>query len=119
MTSLTAKQLKDYDDYGYVAPINVLTLDEAEEIKKEIEHIEKKWPDELVGLGRNNIHYISPVFDKICHNFKILDAVESIIGKDILVGGTTLFIKDSDNKGFVSCRSRRIYRMVYRSSKRW
>ena len=102
MTSLTAKQLKDYDDYGYVAPINVLTLDEAEEIKKEIEHIEKKWPDELVGLGRNNIHYISPVFDKICHNFKILDAVESIIGKDILVGGTTLFIKDSDNKGFVS-----------------
>jgi len=46
MTSLTAKQLKDYDDYGYVAPINVLTLDEAEEIKKEIEHIEKKWPDE-------------------------------------------------------------------------
>ncbi len=36
MTSLTAKQLKDYDDYGYVAPINVLTLDETEEIKKEI-----------------------------------------------------------------------------------
>jgi len=28
--------------------------------------------------------------------------VESIIGKDILVGGTTLFIKDPDNKGFVS-----------------
>ena len=102
MTSLTAKQLKDYNDYGYVAPINVLTLDEAEEIKKEIEHIEKKWPDELVGLGRNNIHYISPIFDKICHNSKILDAVESIIDKDILVGGTTLFIKDPDTKGFVS-----------------
>jgi ectoine hydroxylase-related dioxygenase (phytanoyl-CoA dioxygenase family) len=45
---------------------------------------------------------ISPVFDKVCHNSKILDAVESIIGKDILVGGTTLFIKDPDNKGFVS-----------------
>ncbi len=53
-------------------------------------------------MGRNNVHYISPVFDKVCHNSKILDAVESIIGKNILVGGTTLFIKDPDKKGFVS-----------------
>ena len=32
MTSLTSKQLKDYEDYGFVAPIDVLTLDEANEI---------------------------------------------------------------------------------------
>ena len=102
MSSLNVRQLKNYEDQGFLAPIDVLSLEEAKEIKKEIEHIEKKWPEELVGLGRNNIHYISPVFDKICHNSKILDAVESIIGKDILVGGTTLFIKDPDKKGFVS-----------------
>ncbi len=102
MTTLTSGQLKNYEEHGYVAPINVLSLEEVNGIKKEIEHIEKKWPDELIGLGRNNIHYISPTFDKICHNSKILDAVESIIGKDILVGGTTLFIKDPDKKGFVS-----------------
>ena len=102
MSSLTFKQLKDYEDYGFVAPIDVLTSDEANEIKTEIEKIEKKWPNELDGLGRNYVHMISPVFDKVCHNSKILDAVESIIGKDILVGGTTLFIKDPDNKGFVS-----------------
>jgi ectoine hydroxylase-related dioxygenase (phytanoyl-CoA dioxygenase family) len=99
---LTTKQLKDYNDHGYVAPIDILTADEANEIKEEIEKIEKKWPKELDGLGRNYIHMISPVFDKVCHNSKILDAVESIIGKNILVGGTTLFIKDPDNKGFVS-----------------
>ena len=102
MTVLNAKQLKDYKNHGFVAPVDVLSLEEATKIKEEIEYIEKKWPDELVGLGRNNVHYISPVFDQVCHNFKILDAVESIIGKDILVGGTTLFIKDPDSKGFVS-----------------
>ncbi len=102
MSSLNEKQLKDYEDHGFVAPINVLTLEEATKIKEEIEYIEKKWPDELIGLGRNNVHYISPIFDQVCHNSKILDAVESIIGKDILVGGTTLFIKDPDKKGFVS-----------------
>ena len=101
MPTLTSKQLKQYKDQGYVAPIDILSLEEVIKIKTEIEYIEKKWPDELIGLGRNNAHYISPVFDRVCHNSKILDAVESIIGKDILVGGTTLFIKDPDNKGFV------------------
>ena len=102
MSSLNEKQLKDYEDHGFVAPIDVLTLEEATKIKEEIEYIEKKWPDELIGLGRNNVHYISPIFDQVCHNSKILDVVESIIGKNILVGGTTLFIKDPDKKGFVS-----------------
>ena len=102
MTTLTFHQLKQYNDYGYVAPINILSSEEVKKIKTEIEYIEKKWPEELIGLGRNNAHYISPIFDKVCHNSKILDAVESIIGKNILVGGTTLFIKDPDSKGFVS-----------------
>ena len=102
MIGLTSKQLKDYNDHGYVSPIDVLTSEEANEIRREIEKIENKWPNELDGLGRNYVHMISPIFDKVCHNSKILDAVESIIGKDILVGGTTLFIKDPDNKGFVS-----------------
>ncbi len=53
-------------------------------------------------MGRNNVHYISPVFDKVVHSSKILDVVEDIIGKNILVGGTTLFIKEPDKKGYVS-----------------
>ena len=102
MTTLTSKQLKDYKDKGYIAPIDILSLKEVTKIKTEIEHIEKRWPEELTGLGRNNVHYISPVFDQIVHNFKILDVVEEIIGPNILVGGTTLFIKEPDKKGFVS-----------------
>ena len=69
MSLLNSKQLEDYNNNGFVAPIDVLTLEEADEIKKEIEYIEKKWPNELIGLGRNNVHYISPIFDKVCHNY--------------------------------------------------
>ena len=70
MSLLNTKQLRDYSDNGFIAPIDVLSLEEVKEIKKEIEYIEKKWPNELIGLGRNNVHYISPVFDKVCHNDK-------------------------------------------------
>ena len=102
MSNLSLEQINQYKEDGYIAPIDVLTKDEAEEVKKEIEYIEKKWPNEIEGLGRNYVHLISPVLDKVSHNSKILDAVESIIGKDILVCGTTLFIKNPDKKGFVS-----------------
>jgi len=102
MTNLSSEQINQYKEDGYIAPINVLSREEAEEIRVEIEIIEKKWPNELEGLGRNYIHLISPVFDKISHNSKILDAVEGIIGKNILICGTTLFIKNPDQKGFVS-----------------
>ena len=102
MTSLSSDQLKQYEEDGYVSPIDVLSKDEAKEVRDEIEFIEKKWPNELEGLGRNYIHLISPTFDKICNNIKILDAVESLIGKNILICGTTLFIKNPNEKGFVS-----------------
>ena len=102
MSSLTVSQIKQYKEEGYVAPIEALSRDEAFEIRDEIEFIEKKWPNELEGLGRNYIHLISPVFDKVGHNQKILNAVESIIGKNILICGTTLFIKNANEKGFVS-----------------
>ncbi len=102
MSSLTSDQLKQYEEEGFVAPIDVLSNEEAKEIRDEIELIEKKWPNELEGLGRNYIHLISPVFDKVCNNKKILDAVESLIGKNILICGTTLFVKNPNEKGFVS-----------------
>ena len=102
MPFLSSAQLKQYKDEGYVSPIDALSKDEALEIREEIELIEKKWPKELEGLGRNYIHLISPIFDKVSHNPKILDAVESIIGRDILICGTTLFIKNPNEKGFVS-----------------
>ena len=37
MSALNERQLKDYGDNGFISPIDVLTLEEAAEIKKEIE----------------------------------------------------------------------------------
>ena len=73
MSKLTSDQIKQYQDKGFVAPIEALSQDEANEVREEIEFIEKKWPKELEGLGRNYVHLISPIFDKVVHNSKILE----------------------------------------------
>ena len=102
MANLSEQQINFYNKKGYIAPINVLSKQEANEIRQEIEIIEEKWPNALEGIGRNYLHLISPVLNKVCLNNKILDAVESIIGKNILICGTTLFIKNPHEKDFVS-----------------
>ena len=102
MTMLTTDQLNHYKDKGYIYPVNALTSFEAKEIREEIEKIENEWPGALEGINRNYIHLISPIFNKVCLNKNILDAVQSVIGKNILICGTTLFIKNPNEKGFVS-----------------
>ena len=102
MTYLSSNQLKQYESEGFVSPINIFSKDEAKKIRNEIEMIEKEMPGELEKSGRYNAHLISPLLDEVTHNPKILDAVESLIGEDILVCGTTLFIKNPHEKGFVS-----------------
>src|SRR6056300_1636050 len=100
--SLTDQQVIQYNKEGYIAPIDALTKEQALDARKEIELIEKELPDEINKSGRYNVHLISPKLDEIVHNSKILDAVEKIIGRNILVCSSTLFIKDPDQKGFVS-----------------
>jgi len=102
MTYLNSNQLKQYNEEGYVAPLDILTKEEALDARNEIELIEKEMPNEIDKSGRYNAHLISPKLDAIVHNSKILDAVESIIGKNILVCSTTLFIKNPKQVGFVS-----------------
>ena len=49
--------------------------------------------------GRNNAHQVFPLFDHIAHHPSILDVIESLIGPNILVAGTTLFIKEPEQPG--------------------
>ena len=105
MSHLSKNEINQYNEKGYLAPIDVLTKDEADEVKEEIEFIEKKWPKELEGLGRNYVHLISPMFDKVVHNSKILEKLynEKVIldhgmevGKElanVLSGGETTIDK--------------------------
>ena len=76
MSYLSANQLKQYKDQGFVSPINIFSKDKAKEIRNEIELIENKIPGELEKSGRYNAHLISPLLDEVTHNSKILNAVK-------------------------------------------
>ena len=60
MSYLSPNQLKQYEDEGFVSPINIFSKDKTKEIRDEIELIEKEMPEELDKSGRYNAHLISP-----------------------------------------------------------
>ena len=99
---LTEAQQAAYQRDGFVAPIDIFTADEVAQIHAELDAAEAAHGEQLQAAGRNNAHYVLPVLDRIAHDQRILDAVEDVIGPDILVAGTTLFIKEPETTGFIS-----------------
>jgi ectoine hydroxylase-related dioxygenase (phytanoyl-CoA dioxygenase family) len=54
------------------------------------------------GALRTKSHLLLTWVDEIVRSPRVLDAVESIVGPDILVWGTSFFIKEPRNASFVS-----------------
>ncbi len=99
---LTDRQIAQYQNDGFLHPVQIISPDEAAQMRQELEQIEKDHPEVLVGAGRNNAHLVLPFLDAFVHNQRMLDVVEDLIGPDILVWASVLFIKEPKDPGYVS-----------------
>jgi len=99
---LTQSQVDAYHRDGFVFPIDVMTSAEAASLRSQLEDAESRYPETVNAQNRNNSHLALKCVDEIVHHAGILDAIEDLIGPDILAWGSVLFIKDPDAKSFVS-----------------
>lgn len=99
---LTQEQLEAYERDGFCSPVDVMTEAEAEGLRVRLEAVEKEHPEVLAPSERNNAHLVLSAIDEIAHHPGILDAVEDVLGPDILVFGSVLFAKEPHSPGFVS-----------------
>ncbi len=99
---LTQDQIDHFNAFGYLTPVDVLTEAEAAEVLAHFEAAEARYPDQIHAEDRNNLHYVLPCFDNLIHHPRVLDAMEDLIGPDILAWTTTLFAKEPKSKGYVS-----------------
>ena len=104
MTSfpLTAQQIEHYDAHGWIAPVEVMTPGEAAALNKAFAQAERTYPEHLHAENRNNAHLAFPFFHDVVTDSRIVDAVEQLIGPDICLWSTVLFVKPPSSSGFVS-----------------
>jgi non-heme Fe2+,alpha-ketoglutarate-dependent halogenase len=99
---LTAEQIIQYHEDGFVSPIRVMSEDEAFSIKAKLEEAEKNFPQDLNLENRNNLHLIFLFLDELAHNSIVVDAVEDLIGPDISLWASVMFSKEPFSDHFVS-----------------
>ena len=94
---LSADEISRYQNDGVVAPITVMPRSVAQELRRRLESVEKSFPQQIGPEKRNNAHYVLACLDEIVHHDEILDAVECLIGPDIILTNTVLFIKEPNS----------------------
>ena len=97
----------DYQRQGFLGPIDVMTPGQARAYRSRIEELERNYvpqPDrrELRQYFRVNGHVVIPMLAEIARTPSIIDAVTTILGRNILTWSVELFIKEAQSDHIVS-----------------
>ncbi|MEA2741698.1 MAG: hypothetical protein QOG25_69 [Acetobacteraceae bacterium] len=101
MKLLTEQAIRQYHEQGYYAPVPVMPRAEAEALRGKLEAFEAN-AGILAGKLRHKSHLLFTWLNDLVRHPRILDAVEDVIGPNILCWGSSFFIKEPHNPGFVS-----------------
>jgi len=99
---LDAAAIKQYREEGYYFPLPVLSDEEIAWNRTQLEEFEAVQGHPLQGPQRSKSHLLFKWVDDLMRHAKILDAVEDLIGPDILCWNTLFWIKESGSESFVS-----------------
>lgn len=99
---LTAAQIAQYREDGFLSPIRVMGEDEAFALRAKLEAIEAGMGGPLRGDLRHKTHLLFPFLADLVRHPRILDAVEDLLGPDILCWSSNFFIKEAADPAFVS-----------------
>lgn len=91
-----------YHRDGYYFPVPVLSQDEVAYFRRALERHEAKIGAPLQGNFRHKSHLLFTWVDELVHHPRILDAVEQVLGPNLLCWTTNFFIKEAKSPGFVS-----------------
>ncbi len=105
--SLNAEQVERYRRDGYLCPLPGPGRSAATALRAEVEALEKQPtpPGASASLNqyfRVNAHVVLPLAAAVARDPTIVDAVESLLGPDILVWSVELFIKEPGDGKMVS-----------------
>ena len=105
MKALTQEQLAYYRYNGFLFPLPALSQDEIAFFLAGLERFESDLGCPVAEADvkwRSHAYAHSPWFDTLIRHPRILDAVEDVIGLDILVWTSTFFIKEPNSPTFAA-----------------
>jgi non-haem Fe2+, alpha-ketoglutarate-dependent halogenase len=99
---LSSEALAGYHRDGFSFPIPVLTSAEALALRRRVEAVEAAHGGRLAGELRQKPHLLLTWLADLVRHPRILDAVEDVLGPNLLVWSTSFFTKEARDPAFVS-----------------
>ena len=93
-----------YERDGFAFPVDVVNALEAQEIRDDLELAESELSDdpEKLMLLRSYPDRLLPSFDRLIRNTRLIDVVTPILGPNLMVWSSGLFIKEADSTKIVT-----------------
>ena len=98
---LTLQQVGAYARDGFVFPVPVLSDSEVSVLRQELQSWEALRGAPIDFPEKSKSYLLFNWADQLVHHPRVLDAVEDLIGPDILVYHSTLFLKEAQTAAFV------------------
>jgi chlorinating enzyme len=102
LKTLTPEAVAQYERDGYYFPIPVMSEADARAIRAKLEAYEAGSGGPLKGSLRHKSHLLFTWLWDLVHHPKVLDAVEDVLGPNLLCWSSSFFIKEAHDPGFVS-----------------
>ena len=105
MPTLTPQQVESYHHNGFLFPVPALTDAEIATCLAGLEQLETELGSPVADADikwRSHAYAHSPWFHDLARHPRILDAVEDVIGPDILIWTSTFFIKEPHSETFAA-----------------
>jgi non-haem Fe2+, alpha-ketoglutarate-dependent halogenase len=99
---LNTAEVKAYHARGYHLPVDALSDAEVVACRRQLEAYEVRTGGPIQGEMRHKSHLVFPWINDLMRHPRVLDAVEDILGPNLLVWSTSFFIKEARDPGFVS-----------------
>ena len=99
---LTEAARRQYREDGYYFPSRALTPELTAYYRAKLEAFEVSQGGRITGRMRQKLHLLLTWMDELVRHPAVLDAVESVLGPDILCWQTSFFIKNAQDDGFVT-----------------
>jgi non-heme Fe2+,alpha-ketoglutarate-dependent halogenase len=99
---LSDEAVSKYRRDGFVHPVPCLAAGEARRYRDALENYERRTGEKSTLAIRNKGHLKMQCLYELVHDPRVLDAVESVIGPNILCWSSSLFVKEPNDPAFVA-----------------
>jgi non-heme Fe2+,alpha-ketoglutarate-dependent halogenase len=99
---LSQAQIRRYHEQGYLCPIRVLSPERAAAYRHKLEAAEAANGGPFRGAMKQKPHLLFTWLDELARDDGVLDALESVIGPNILCWASGFFTKEAHDPSYVS-----------------